>query len=68
MLSRYAVEVKSGDKEESPIAIVPQFVVGTEIYKASHIMRSIQYLIENDVIRIWKDEILCADTGNIRLL
>lgn len=47
---------------------MPQFVVGTEIYKASHIMRSIQYLIENDVIRIWKDEILCADTGNIRLL
>lgn len=31
---------------------------GTEIYKPSRIMNSIQYICEQNVIRIWEDKIL----------
>ncbi len=34
---------------------------GTEIYKPSRIIRSIQYLFEKNVIRIWDDKILSLD-------
>ena len=38
--------------------IIPRWMTGTEIYDPSRIMRSIQYVWEQDVIRIWNDEIL----------
>ena len=33
------------------------------MYNPSRIMKSIQYIFENNVIRIWNDEILSADFG-----
>ena len=30
------------------------------MYSPSRIMRSVQYIFDNNVIRIWKDEILAA--------
>jgi len=46
------------DKCNNELATIPEWVLGTEIYKPSRIMRSIQYIWEQNVIRIWNDEVL----------
>ena len=38
--------------------IIPQWVIGTSIYHESRIMKSIQYVWENNVIRIWNENVL----------
>ena len=43
------------------VAKVPQLVLETDMYNPSRIMKSIQYIFENNVIRIWNEEILSAD-------
>lgn len=46
------------------LATVPQLVLGTEMYEPSRIMKSIQYIFDDNIIRIWKDEILDAYFDN----
>lgn len=40
---------------------IPEWVFGTEMYEPSRIMRKIQYVWEQNVIRIWNDDILDDD-------
>ncbi len=40
------------------MSVAPAIVLDTEMYKPSRRMRSIQYLLEKKVIRIWRDEVL----------
>ena len=61
LLSQYAV-AQNGIKNMA-VAKVPQLVCGTEIYESSRIMMSIQYIFDNNTIRIWSDDILNADFG-----
>ena len=63
LLSQYAVAEKK-HTEKMALATVPQLVLGTEIYEPSRIMKSIQYIIDNNIIRIWNDDILAADFEN----
>ncbi len=37
---------------------VSEQVLDRSMYEPSRIMRSIQYLLDNDVIRIWRDSVL----------
>lgn len=39
-------------------AIIPGWIYGTEMYNPSRIMRAVQYVWEQNVIRIWNDEVL----------
>lgn len=59
LLSKFAVS-KENETQNMESAKVPELVMGTEMYSPSRIMRSIQYIFDNNVIRIWKDEILAA--------
>lgn len=43
------------------LAKVPQLVLEKDMYDPSRIMKSIQYIFENSVIRIWNDDILKAE-------
>ena len=45
------------DNQISNHAIVPSIVLDTKMYEPSRIMRSIQYLIDNNVIRTWNDSL-----------
>ena len=54
-------------KKKMVVAKVPQLVLETDMYNPSRIMKSIQYIFENNVIRIWNDEILSADFCEDRL-
>ena len=63
LLSRYAI-TKENKNEIMKAAIVPKLVLGTEIYKGSRIMRAIQYIFDENVIRVWNDEILYTDFNN----
>lgn len=47
---------------------MPQRVFGTEIYKPSRIMKSIQYAWEQNVIRIWNEDVLKAVDSNIKFI
>lgn len=42
-------------------AAVPEIVLDKEIYKASRIMRCLQYVFDQQVIRVWNDEVLHYD-------
>lgn len=57
LLSKYAISTNKSLPQIKE-AIIPKLVVGTEIYEPSKIMRSIQYIFEGNVIRIWQDDIL----------
>lgn len=59
ILTQYAEAIEEGKKMS--LVTVPQLVLGTEIYKPSLVMKKIQYIFENNVIRIWNDEILSTD-------
>ncbi len=43
---------------------VPEQMLDRSIYEPSRIMRSVQYLLDNDVIRIWRDSVLEAGLGS----
>ncbi|QOY60418.1 DUF4116 domain-containing protein [Thermophilibacter immobilis] len=59
-------KAKKGDalpilsKRATSLAPVPDAVIDTDarMYEPSRIMRSIQYVFDQDVIRIWRDEVL----------
>ena len=56
--------------EPTTLATVPELVLDKSMYNPSRIMRSIQYIFNHNVVRIWKDEILsrytleCLPEGN----
>ena len=55
-------EVSSEIGEETlETAVVPEIVLDKEIYKASRIMRRLQYVFDQQVIRVWNDEVLHYD-------
>lgn len=37
---------------------IPEWILGTEIYRPSRIMRSYQYIWDKNVVRIWNDDVL----------
>ena len=47
--------------KEWKLAIVPQVVLDKSMYKPSRIMRSIQYIFDQNVVRIWNDEVFIID-------
>lgn len=55
---------RSGKDISLIISKVPQIVMGDEIYEPSRIMRSFQYILADNVIRYWDDDILTADFGS----
>lgn len=52
------------NKKKMVVAKVPQLVLETDMYNPSRIIKSIQYVFENNVIRIWNDDILSANFSN----
>lgn len=46
------------DNANMTLATVPEIVLDRSMYEPSRIMRSIQYIFDQNVIRIWKDSIL----------
>ena len=62
LLSQFAVS-KGNETQNMESAKVPELVMGTEMYSPSRTMRSVQYIFDNNVIRIWKDEILAASVN-----
>ena len=63
LLSRCADGGTSHGKEA--LASVPRVLLGTELYEPSRAMRAVQYVFDQDVIRVWNEEILCANFGVI---
>lgn len=43
------------------LATVPEIVLDRSMYEPSRIMRSIQYIFDQNVIRVWKDSILSTN-------
>lgn len=60
------LELLNGESKAESIA-TSQFVLETHMYRLSRIMRSLQYLTEVNVIRIWNDRIMdiqpCIEDG-----
>lgn len=61
LLKSYITSRKT--KNDMKLATVPELVLDREMYEPSKIMRSIQYIFDNNVVRIWNDEILKLDNG-----
>ncbi len=40
------------------LALLPQWVFGMEMYASSRVMKSVQYVWEQNVIRIWNDDVI----------
>ncbi len=47
-------------------AVLPKWIYGTAMYEPSRIMKSIQYVWEQNVIRIWNDDVLYETSLNAR--
>lgn len=56
--------MNNSNQKRAEIAIVPQWVFGTEIYTPSRIMKSVQYIWSQNVIRIWDENVLCPKENN----
>lgn len=48
--------------KHTELASVPEIVLDRTMYEPSRLMRSIQYVFDNDVIRIWRDSVLESET------
>lgn len=46
------------DGDDGGMATVPELVLDRAMYEPSRIMRSMQYIFDQNVVRIWKDEVL----------
>lgn len=53
----------SNKDSNTGLATIPKWAVGTDIYEPSRIIRSIQYVWDQNIIRIWNDAIL-QETAN----
>ena len=49
-------------------ALLPEWMYGTEMYDPSRIIRAVQYVWEQNVIRIWNDDLLSENGQHITLL
>ncbi|MBQ5988240.1 MAG: hypothetical protein IJL67_01975 [Oscillospiraceae bacterium] len=54
---------KSKKKNEVELFNIPKIVLETDVYEPSGMMRAIQYIFDNNVVRVWNDEILKLDDG-----
>ncbi|MBD5464777.1 MAG: hypothetical protein HDR22_02990, partial [Lachnospiraceae bacterium] len=54
-----------GKSKNKSLITVPKWVFGTEMYEPSRIMKSVQYVLEQNVIRLWNDDIL--NKGNMAI-
>lgn len=65
LVKKYALAVKKNSvplleelsHNKSSLASIPEWVLGTDIYRESRIMKSIQYIWQHNVIRIWNEEV-----------
>lgn len=48
------------------LAVIPKWVFGTDIYNPSRMMRAVQYVWEQNVIRIWNDSLLEEDENALQ--
>lgn len=46
------------NRQNNELATVPEVVLDRSMYQPSRIMRSIQYIFDQNILRIWNDEIL----------
>lgn len=60
LLSDKHIKVRYNDS-----IVVPKEVLDRSMYEPSRIMRSIQYLFDGNVIRIWRDSVLSGDAGPV---
>ena len=51
--------MNNSNQKGAEIAIVPRWVLGTEMYAPSRIMKSVQYIWSQNVIRVWNEDVLC---------
>ena len=51
-------ELVSIDNKMITSAKIPGIILDTKMYGTSRIMRSIQYIIDNNVIRTWNDALV----------
>ena len=56
------------DVSNKALATVPEVVLDRQMYDPSRIMRSVQYLFDQGVVRIWKDAVLEYDASEDRHL
>ena len=50
--------------KEWGLAVVPQVVLDRSMYEPSRIMRSIQYIFDQNVLRVWNDAIFAIDDND----
>ena len=53
---------------ENNIATIPEWVLDKEIYKPSRIMKAIQFVWQQNIIRIWNDDVLQTTSQNPALI
>ena len=71
LLARYSSALDDGlipilsrnSNEKWELAVVPEIVLDRSMYEPSRIMRSIQYIFDQNVLRVWNDKILSIDSG-----
>lgn len=77
LLDRFLLSLQSGSihilnnpefSSHNNLPSIPSVVFETEAYKTSRIMRSIQYIYDKNVIRIWRESLLSEDFNNSNLL
>ena len=74
--SRYQKAIESGEVdvlaekniEDKALAQVPEVVLDTDMYRSSRIVRSVQYLFDKGVIRIWNDEVFGPNVPEDKML
>ena len=59
------IQKKKRRKEQMEISKNSSLLFGTEIYKPSNIMKKIQFIFDNHLIRIWNDDILSYGEKNL---
>ena len=84
LLARYSSALDDGlipilsrnSNEKWELAVVPEIVLDRSMYEPSRIMRSIQYIFDQNVLRVWNDAVLSIEdkdefgalTGTNRLI
>lgn len=53
---------------ENKLATIPKWVLGTEMYAPSRIMRAVQYIWSQNVIRIWNNDVIQEKINQSKML
>lgn len=57
-----SILARQANANDMALATVPEVAMDTSMaYKPSNTMRAIQYALDQDIIRIWRDEVLASD-------